>query len=272
MGSSTVFSPLQTVLVNPSNVSPSNSSNSSSSYFTDQAVLDNVPTTLIYMAAIYAVVFVLALLVTKEEENTAEASKQSLVERLASAWSYVYREAARTGDFYLLWLARFLYLTVGAGVLAHWKTFAFTQSSNDQIVAITGSVSGVVNCLSRLVSGFLIDKFGYNKLMSIFGMLLAIDLVCLNYIAQLHFAGLIIAVWLVYFFAFAHFSTITAHAHCLFAGPHISVVIGCVGLAQSFSYGALGILNKLIMDDDSYDGRFLIFFLALAACSLLSVP
>ena len=26
------------------------------------------------------------------------------------------------------------------------------------------------------------------------------------------------------------------------------------------------------MDDDSYDGRFLIFFLALAACSLLSVP
>ena len=135
-----VFSPLQTVLVNPSNVSPSNSSNSSSSYFTDQAVLDNVPTTLLYMAAIYAVVFVLALLVTKEapkeEENTAEASKQSLVERLASAWSYVYREAARTGDFYLLWLARFLYLTVGAGGLAHWKTFAFTQSSNDQVKCI----------------------------------------------------------------------------------------------------------------------------------------
>ena len=90
-----------------------------------------------YMAAIYAVVFILALLVTKEApkemDNAAAASKQSLVERLASAWSYVYREAARTGDFYLLWLARFLYLTVGAGVLAHWKTFAFTQSSNDQV-------------------------------------------------------------------------------------------------------------------------------------------
>ena len=135
-----VFSPLQTVLVNPSNVSPSNSSNSSSSYFTDQAVLDNVPTSLLYMAAIYAVVFIFCLLVTKEApkemENTAEASKQSLTERLASAWSYVYREAARTGDFYLLWLARFLYLTVGAGVLAHWKTFAFTQSSNDQVKCI----------------------------------------------------------------------------------------------------------------------------------------
>ena len=139
-----VFSPLQTVLVNPSNVSPSNSSNSSSSYFTDQAVLDNVPTSLLYMAAIYAVVFFLCLLVTKEApkeapkemENTAEASKQSLTERLVSAWSYVYREAARTGDFYLLWLARFLYLTVGAGVLAHWKTFAFTQSSNDQVKCI----------------------------------------------------------------------------------------------------------------------------------------
>ena len=27
---------------------------------------------------------------------------------------------------------RFLHLTVGAGVLAHWKTFSFTQSDNDQ--------------------------------------------------------------------------------------------------------------------------------------------
>ena len=105
------------------------------------------------------------------------------------------------------------------------------------------------------------DKFGYSKLMSLVGILLTIDLVSVFYVGQLHFSALIIAVWLVYFFAFAQFSTITAQvicprelfwidnflfqAHILFGGPNISVVLGCVGLAQSFSYGALGIINEV---------------------------
>ena len=37
-------------------------------------------------------------------------------------------------------LSRFLYVTVVGGVLSHWKTFAFTQSSNDQMIAMAGSV------------------------------------------------------------------------------------------------------------------------------------
>ena len=106
------------------------------------------------------------------------------------------------------------------------------------------------------------DKFGYSKLMSLVGIFLTIDLVSVYYVGQLHFSALIIAVWLVYFFAFAQFSTITAQvicptdlfwiynflifqAHILFGGPNISVVLGCVGLAQSISYGALGIINEV---------------------------
>ena len=58
------------------------------------------------------------------------------------------------------------------------------------------------------------DKFGYSKLMSLVGILLTIDLVSVFYVGQLHFSALIIAVWLVYFFAFAQFSTITAQVIC----------------------------------------------------------
>ena len=46
--------------------------------------------------------------------------------------------------------------------------------------------------------------------MSLVGILLTIDLVSVYYVGQLHFSTLIVAVWLVYFFAFAQFSTITA--------------------------------------------------------------
>ena len=67
-----------------------------------------------------------------------------------------------------------------------------------------------MNCLSRLVSGLLIDRVGYNKLMTGIGLLLTLDLVAIYFLGQLHFSALIICVWLVYFFAFAQFSTITA--------------------------------------------------------------
>ena len=81
----------------------------------------------------------------------------------------------------------------------------------------------------------------------------------------------------------------TPQAHKLFPGQFTYVVIGCVGLAESISYVALGILNMVtatcsncymsklfipqaIMADDSNPQMFLIFFLTLAGCSLLSLP
>lgn len=281
--SATVFSPVQTVLVNPLNLkqeivnttesSTLNYTISTTTYFLNQDVLDNIPNTMLYMSAIYGGLFVIGLIITTEApKDDRKQNSGTLRERLLSAWLFMYKDASRSLDFHLLWLARFLYLTVGAGVLAHWKTFAFTQSSNDKIVTIAGGISGIVNCLSRLVSGFLIDKFGYSKLMSLVGVLLTIDLVSVYYVGQLHFSALIIAVWLVYFLAFAQFSTITAQAHRLFGGPNISVVLGCVGLAQSLSYGALGILNELIISDDTNECRFLYFFLTLGGFSLISVP
>ena len=88
-----MFSPLQSFLVNPDNLSPgSQSSNSSvSSYFTDPAVLDNVPPTLLYMAAIYTVISIIGVSVVvgqPEEENKGRKSEQSsLKQRLIAAVS-----------------------------------------------------------------------------------------------------------------------------------------------------------------------------------------
>ena len=145
-----MFSPLQSFLVNPDNLSPgSHISNSSvPSYFTDPMVLDNVPPTLLYMAAIYAVISIIGVSVVvgkPEEENMGRKSEQSsLKQRLIAAKNYFFSEAARNTDFYLLWLTRFLYLTVGAAVNVHWKTFSFTQSDDDQLVSIAGGIRLVV--------------------------------------------------------------------------------------------------------------------------------
>ena len=62
---------------------------------------------------------------------------------------------------------------VGSGFLAHWKNLAFTQSQDDKLVSIIGGgnskgqldndcldpgVNGVVNFLSRVVAGTLLDR------------------------------------------------------------------------------------------------------------------
>ena len=154
----TVFSPLQSLIVNPDNVYPTsiNATNyntteeaTSTSYFTDPEVLDNVPMLLLYMSGIYAVILAIGvILVTEKEQERTESLELS--KKLSDSMSFLYHETLPRLDFYLLTLTRFLFFTVGAGALAHWKTFSFTKSDNDKLVSIAGGVSGIFNWLSRL--------------------------------------------------------------------------------------------------------------------------
>ena len=57
----------------------------------------------------------------------------------------------------------------------------------------------------------------------------------------------------------------------LFPGRNVSVVLGAIGLAETLSFAALGVMNCLIFSDES-SNTFLILFLTLATCSLISVP
>ena len=69
----------------------------------------------------------------------------------------------------------------------------------------------MVNCVSQLLAGYLIDKISFNKLMPACGALLPLNLVSIYFVGQ-HFLGILICVWLVYLLAFAQFSTIPSQA------------------------------------------------------------
>ena len=107
-----VFSPLQSVLVNPDNLAPgsrNDSDSSVSSYFTDPAVLDNLPPSMLTMAAIYAILSIIGVSLTvgpPEDEKSMASKKLSLKQRLVAAGNYFFSDPGRNADFYLLWLAR----------------------------------------------------------------------------------------------------------------------------------------------------------------------
>ena len=123
-------------MVNPYNIKPNTTEDSESTYFTDNTVLDNVPYMFLYMGIIYGVMFGVGVLVCVEAPSTQKKDlkeEKSTKQRLKDAWNFIYLDAGRTKNLYLLFLARFLFLSVLAGALAHWKTFSFTQSKNDQV-------------------------------------------------------------------------------------------------------------------------------------------
>ena len=54
-----------------------------------------------------------------------------------------------------MFLTRFLFLAVGSGILAHWKTFSFTQSIDDNLVSIAG---GEKECNVFLVTNIVVAR------------------------------------------------------------------------------------------------------------------
>ena len=139
--SATVFAPIQSVLVNPSNIAPEASNRSeSSSYFTDRSVLANTPPALLYLAAIYLGLLSIGIMITREKPSQAEKENPRLKQRVRAALGYLVSDVLRNKDFWLLWASRYFLLICGAGIISHWKTFSFTQNKNDQIVSLFGGV------------------------------------------------------------------------------------------------------------------------------------
>jgi len=273
--SSFVFSPIQTLIINPLNLPPAldnSSNNSNSSYFTSKDVLDNVPTALLYLSAVYTSLLFLGFILTVEKiEDGASNMKQDLCSRLRDSFSYLFSKTFTRLDFYLLLLTRFLFLAVGCGVLAHWKTFSFTQSKDDKLISIGGGVSGVVNCLGRIVAGSLMDRFRFNRLMPSIAFLLTVVLISVPFIGEVSFGGLLVCIWIIYALSFTHFTTVPAQTINNFKSPLNSVVVGTVGLADTFSYAFLWVVNSLIMSRDKDPNMFLWLFISLGFCSFLAI-
>ena len=121
------------------------------------------------------------------------------------------------------------------------------------------------------MAGLLLDHVSFRVMMPVISVLLTINLAAIYFIGQQSFIGLVISVWLIYLLGFAHFSTIPAQTLNLFPGSHGHVVLGAIGVSETFSYAALGVINLVVMSGET-SNIFLTLFLTLASCSLLAVP
>jgi len=267
--SASVFSGLQSVLINPSNLAPKQEEHcigepSCPAYFDQRDLLDSLPLSMVVLSAIYTGLLVPGLLLAVERPKE-EPSATGLTGRLREAGSYMVTSVLPTRSFHLLFHIRLLLMVVMAAFLAHWKTLLYTKKTDDWLISLVGGVNGVMNCLSRLLGGVLLDLVPFPHLMAGISLPLAVIVASAKFVES--FYVLLALVWFVFLLSFAHFSTIPAHAMALFQSPHGGVVVSAIGFSDTIAYAVLSLLNAVIMSDESDPDRFTWLLVTLASCS-----
>jgi len=87
-------------------------------------------------------------------------------------------------SFYLLFLIRLLLMVVMAAFLAHWKTLLYTRETDDRLISMVGGVNGVMNFLSRLLGGLLLDMIPFPFLMAAISFPLALIVAGINFVSS----------------------------------------------------------------------------------------
>merc|ERR1719309_392697 len=116
-------------------------------------------------------------------------------------------------------------------------------NSNDRFMSIIGGGNGVSSALSRLVIGALLDRYAYKRVVPFFYGLLALCLILIYYVANLYFVGFILLMWIIHLLTFIHFTSIPTQTIKLYDARYNSIVLGTIGMSDSFAYTAVAVLN-----------------------------
>jgi len=155
---SLVWVPLQTVLVNPSNLPASLERGCSRPdcqlYYTDPALLDRVPNMFLVLGAVFLVMgLTAAYLISEPDKPQLEESEEQFSLRPT--------QVLQTRLFYQIWIGFFaIYLT--NGMMGNFsKTFSLTFINDDFYYARVSIFLNLLNGLCRVFWGLAYDRFGF---------------------------------------------------------------------------------------------------------------
>lgn len=189
-GGALVFNEVITWYVNPNNLAPDETDNGEK-YFTEQEILDHVPTLFILLAVIYLTMQVIGILAISEPPDhhpknscwrrlCAKINKGVVSTEVTELLHDVEEQhqstrciSVRDGlvqlfknkNAYLLWLMIFLIDCGMQFALTLYKAYGQTFIKDDHFLALTGAISSLFNAFFRPVWGIVMDKFGFQVAM-----------------------------------------------------------------------------------------------------------
>lgn len=152
------FNQIQTLYVNPENKPPE------TEYFTDEAILDRLPSLFLVLAACYFGLQILACLLIFEADRHQTDEMSPTLGR-APAGDAVFKiegvnDVLRIPLFYVIWLITGFCFITTTFTNTLYKSFGLSFIDDDHFLATVGSATALGGAICKLFWGKFFDKFG----------------------------------------------------------------------------------------------------------------
>ncbi|KAL5106096.1 L-lactate transporter [Taenia crassiceps] len=158
-----VLTPIQTVLINPTNVK----SNNVSHLFEDEALLFRVPPSILVLGVILGTLQLIGWICVKVPRENLDSAEDEVLNAVGQIESYPPLKVLRTVDFYVLWLTMLCGIFPVIMIMSLYKIIGQKEIKNDRFLTAVGTLSSLANMLGRLMWGELADRFFYKTLLAV---------------------------------------------------------------------------------------------------------
>nr|CDS18548.1 oxalate:formate antiporter [Echinococcus granulosus] len=152
-----VLTPIQTVLINPTNIKPNNVSH----LFEDEALLFRVPPSILTLGAILGSLQLIGWICVKVPSENLVSAEDEVLNEVGEIENYPPLKVLRTADFYVLWLTMLCGIFPVIMIMSLYKIIGQKEIKNDRFLTAVGTLSSVANMLGRLMWGELADRIFY---------------------------------------------------------------------------------------------------------------
>ncbi|TNN20922.1 Oxalate:formate antiporter isoform 3 [Schistosoma japonicum] len=151
-----VFSPIQTALINPTNIKVDNVTR----HFTDVELLGRVPRTLLILGGILLGIQIIGFILLRPRPNAKQPNITQKIQALNDV-NVAPKQMIRCIDFYLLWLVMFCNIIPITTITSTYKQFGQKYISDDRFLSAVVTISSLFNCGGRIMWGSVADRFSF---------------------------------------------------------------------------------------------------------------
>jgi len=244
-------------------------------YFTNEEVLQRVPSVFLLLGTIYGMMQLVAVLLisSPNEDDLGSNDKDDLVTHAVDDEEVLMNntnpnppesenlkpsQIVKTREFWILW-GTFLLNTQAIGYInSMYKVFGQTFINDDHFLAVTGAFAAVFNCVGRVFWGHFCDVFGYKLCMLIVTSAISLLYSTLYFTEFSQKATFAIWIWAIFFAFCGTFVLLpTASAMC-FGSKYHSKNYGLVMTGSAAAAPIIAILTQVLSPRVGFLGMFIL--------------
>ncbi|KAK8799743.1 hypothetical protein WA158_006291 [Blastocystis sp. Blastoise] len=265
-----LFNNVQTLLINPNNIAAVFNETIDARIYPIE-VTNNVPTLVLVSSISYGILLLIGVIMIfkpQEQKKEEQTEQEVLIQEPVKGLTPI--KALSTMKFWEIWCTFFIVAQVVLFISSYYKFIAMSFITDDQFMALIGSISSLFNGFSRPLWGYMSDRFGYKITMSIICSILGLFIGTVTLVPSLGQYVFLIWICLIYFAIggiFAVFPNITSLS---FGRLFFSTIYGFICTSEAVAAVIFSVSSSFLLNYLGYSGMTYLIA-GLCAVNLLLV-